>query len=165
MYGAFMTEKRNLRLDLFALGLLAVVVFLALALLTYNPADPVVELVAPFDRLFRPDVLVHPQNTEVQNACGQWGSLLASMMLTGLGVGAYYLVLSLGVLDVLLLLRRQIDAPLVRAGGWAISLIGLTTMAAIVVPSWSPGPIIGSGGYVGALGPGCWNCISPRSVR
>ncbi len=154
IYGAFMTEKRNLRLDLFALGLLAIAAFLALALLTYNPADPIVELVAPFDRLFQPDVLVHPQNPTVRNACGQWGALLATMMLTGLGVGAYYLVISLGILDTLLLMRRQIDAPLVRAFGWAVSLIGLTTVAAIVVPSWSPGPMIGSGGYVGALGSG-----------
>ncbi len=149
-----MTEKRNLRLDLVALSLLAVAVFLTLALLTYSPADPVVELVAPFDQLFQPDVLVHPQNATVQNACGEWGALMASMMLTGLGVGAYYLVLSLGILDALLLMRRQIDAPLLRSSGWAISLIGLTTMAAIVVPNWTPGPIIGSGGYVGALGAG-----------
>ncbi len=153
-FGAFMTEKRNLKLDLFAIGLLAVVVFLALALLTYNPADPVLELVAPLDRLFQPDVLVHPQNPTVQNACGKWGALLASMLLTGLGIGAYYLVISLGTLDALLLARRVIDAPLVRSSGWCISLIGLTTMAAIVVPNWSPGPIIGSGGYIGALGAG-----------
>ena len=38
----------------------------------------------------------------VQNACGKWGSLLASMLLTGLGIGAYYLVISLGTLDALL---------------------------------------------------------------
>ena len=36
----------------------------------------------------------------------------------------------------------------------AFPLIGITTMAAIVVPNWSPGPVIGSGGYIGALGAG-----------
>ena len=34
-----MFEERNLKLDLFALALLALVVFLALALATYTPAD------------------------------------------------------------------------------------------------------------------------------
>ncbi len=54
----------------------------------------------------------------------------------------------------LLLMRRDIDAPLIRTFGWSLSLIGLTVVAAIVVPNWSPGPVIGSGGYLGALGAG-----------
>ena len=67
-----MTEKRNLRLDLIALALLAVFIFMALALLTYSPADPVTELVAPFDRLYHPDVLVHPQNPTVLGFNSPW---------------------------------------------------------------------------------------------
>lgn len=149
-----MTDNRSLKLDVFALGLLALVVFLTLALLTYDPADPVVSLVAPLNNLYRPDVLVYPQHATVENACGIWGALLASMLLTGLGLGAYYLVLSLAALDALLLLRREIDAPLVRAIGWCLSLVGLTTLATLAVPDWSPGPVIGSGGYIGALGAG-----------
>jgi S-DNA-T family DNA segregation ATPase FtsK/SpoIIIE len=149
-----MTDNRNLKLDAFALGLLALVVFLTLALLTYDPADPVVDLVAPLNNLYRPDVLVYPQNATIENACGKWGSLAASMLLTGLGLGAYYLVVSLGTLDALLLLRRDVDAPLVRAIGWCTSLLGLTAIAALVAPNWSPGPVIGSGGYLGALGAG-----------
>ncbi len=149
-----MTKPRNLRIDLIALGLLAVVAILGLALFSYSPADPVMELVAPLNRYFQPDVLVHPQNETVQNACGSWGALMASLLLTTMGVGAYYLVLSLAVLDVLLLLRRRIDAPVVRTFGWTASLVGMTAVAALIVPSWSPGPIIGSGGYLGALGAG-----------
>ncbi len=72
-----MTDNRNLKLDVFALGLLALVVFLTLALLTYSPADPVVELVAPLNNLYRPDVLVYPQNAMIENACGKWGSLVS----------------------------------------------------------------------------------------
>ncbi|MHB8863600.1 MAG: FtsK/SpoIIIE family DNA translocase [Pirellulaceae bacterium] len=149
-----MTDKgnRNLRLDLLALGLLALVIFLTLALLTYSPADPLGELVAPLNSLYQPDVLVFPQNAVVENACGKRGALMASMLLTGLGLGAYYLVVSLATLDALLLLRREIDAPVVRAFGWCASLLGLTTIAALAVPNWSPGPVIGSGGYLGALG-------------
>jgi hypothetical protein len=64
-FDAFMTDhpsrNRNLRLDLLALGLLALAVFLALSLLTYSPADPVIELASPLNQLFHPDVLVYPQ--------------------------------------------------------------------------------------------------------
>ena len=147
-------ENRNLKLDLFALGLLALSIFLGLALVTYSPSDPVVELVAPLNRLFQADTLVYPVNTDVQNACGRWGALVACILFTGLGVGAYYLVGSLAALDVLLLMRRPIDSPIVRSLGWCVSLAGLTALLALVVPSLSPGPVIGSGGYLGALGAG-----------
>ncbi len=147
-------ENRNLKLDLFALGLLALSIFLCLALITYSPSDPVVELVAPLDRLFRSDMLVYPASAEVQNACGRWGALVACLLFTGLGVGAYYLVASLAALDVLLLMRRPIDSPIVRSLGWGTSLAGLTAMASLLIPNLSPGPVIGSGGYLGALGAG-----------
>ena len=88
------------------------------------------------------------------------------MLLTGLGVGAYYLVISLGTLDALLLLRREIDAPLVRAVGWCTSLVGLTTLAASGGAHWSPG----SGDRVRTVtwarsAPVCWKRTSPRSAR
>ena len=35
-----------------------------------------------------------------------------------------------------------------------MSLVGLVTLASLVVPNWTPGPVIGSGGYLGALGRG-----------
>ena len=149
-----MRENRSLKRDLFALGLLALVVFLSLALVTYNPSDPIVELVAPLNRFYQPDILAYPQNETIENACGKWGALIAGMLLTALGVGAYYLVFSLGAIDALLLLRRSVDSPTVRAVGWCTSLIGLTAVAAMAVPRWSPGPVIGPGGYLGALGAG-----------
>ena len=42
-----MLENRNLKLDLLALALLAAVIFLAAALLSYDPADPPGTLVFP----------------------------------------------------------------------------------------------------------------------
>ena len=149
-----MTHPRNLKLDLTALGLLAVVVFLGLALLSYSPADPVPPLLAPLDQIYRADVLVLPQNAEVANACGKSGALIADLLLNALGLGAYYLVISLATLDVLLLRRRTIEAPVLRMFGWCVSLIGLTAIVSLVVPHWTPGPVIGSGGYLGALGAG-----------
>lgn len=149
-----MLRNRNLSSDLFALALLVATVFCAAALITYNPADPVVEPIAPFNQLYQPDPTVYPISAEVTNACGKWGALAADFLLTSLGIGAYYLVLSVAVLDVLLLQRKQIDTPLVRATGWLVSLVGLTVFVNLIAPQLSPGPVIGAGGYLGALGKG-----------
>ena len=58
------------------------------------------------------------------------------------------------MLTVLLLVRREIDQPMLRTVGWVVSLVGLTTLAALAVPNWTPGPVVGAGGYVGAMGRG-----------
>ena len=146
-----MFDNRNLKLDLCALGLLATVIFSGLALVSYDPADPVPRLVEPLDRLYQPDILVHPTHTVPHNICGKWGALLADLMLNLLGLGSYYLVFSLGVLDLLLLRRQSTDSIVLRTFGWLASLVGLTALAATLVPGLSPGPVIGSGGYLGAL--------------
>jgi S-DNA-T family DNA segregation ATPase FtsK/SpoIIIE len=39
----------------------------------------------------------------------------------------------------------------VRLAGWLVSLIGLTALVAMIVPWLSPGPVVGAGGYVGAV--------------
>ena len=80
-----MFDNRNLKLDLCALGLLATVIFSGLALVSYDPADPLPSLVEPLDRLYQPDILVHQfEQPSVyakpalqHNPCisGYWGSL------------------------------------------------------------------------------------------
>ena len=57
-----MPKKRNPKLDLFALALFAVVVFLTLSLATFHRADP-------------PSQLVYPPGDEVRNACGPAGAM------------------------------------------------------------------------------------------
>ncbi len=149
-----MFEKRSLKLDLLALGLFVVVLFLGLALATYDPADSIGEVVPPFNALYQPDQLVHPANEEINNACGRWGAIAADVLLNGLGLGAYYVVLALGVVDFVMLRRKDIDTPILRTVGWAASLVGVTTLAALLFPALSPGPVVGSGGYLGVLGAG-----------
>jgi DNA segregation ATPase FtsK/SpoIIIE, S-DNA-T family len=51
-----------------------------------------------------------------------------------------------------LLVRHELNQFWLRAGGWLLSLLGVTTLAALAVPSLSPGPVIGAGGYLGAIG-------------
>ncbi|MCO6456076.1 MAG: DNA translocase FtsK 4TM domain-containing protein, partial [Pirellulaceae bacterium] len=146
-----MFENRNLRHDLFALGLLALVVFLGVSLITYDPADPVAQVAAELGGWYATDVLVYPQNEQLHNACGRWGALAADVLFQGLGVGAWYVLLSLAVVDITLLRRQAIENPVVRTLGWLASLAGITTLAALLAPHISPGPVIGAGGYCGAL--------------
>ena len=136
-----MLEQRDLKKDLLALGLLALAVFLAAALLSYDPGDP-------------PSKLVYPERAEVLNVCGRSGAFVSRYLFSALGLGAYYLVFSLGVLDAMLLARRPLTQPITRLCGWLISLAGLTTFAAMAMPQLSPGPVIGAGGYLGAAGRG-----------
>ena len=138
---AAMFEERKLKRDLAALALLGLVIFLAAALLSYDPADP-------------PSSLVYPPHLEIHNTCGRSGAVVARLMFEGLGIGAYYLVVSLAVLDAVLLLHRGISQPWIRAGGWLTSLVGLTTLSAMALGRLSPGPVIGPGGYLGAAGRG-----------
>jgi len=136
-----MPAKRSLRLDLFALTLLALAAFLGTALLTYDAADP-------------PGRLVYPNTEAIQNACGRAGALTAHFLLAGLGLGSYYLVLSVAVLGCCLLGWRGVTQPSTRLAGWLISLMAVTTLIAMLMPSASPGPVIGAGGYLGAMGQG-----------
>jgi S-DNA-T family DNA segregation ATPase FtsK/SpoIIIE len=136
-----MLEERDLKLDLLAMGVLVLTVFLAASLLGYHAADA-------------PSRLVYPEPAEVANLCGRSGALVSAVLLGTLGLGAYYLVVSLGVLAAVLLARRPPGDPLLRLLGWLLSLVGFSTLAAMALPGLSPGPVIGPGGYLGAAGRG-----------
>jgi S-DNA-T family DNA segregation ATPase FtsK/SpoIIIE len=147
-----MLEQRNLRLDLTALALVAVIIFLTVALFTYHPYDPVGPLPPPVNLLVSADPLALPPSNVVHNACGYWGALAANLLFNTFGYGSYYLIATLALIDFQLLRRKQIDRPVLRAVGWLLSLAGATTIIAVIMPGVSPGPVIGAGGYVGALG-------------
>ena len=136
---ASMFENRSLKFDLLALVLLASTALLVVSLLTYDATDP-------------PSTLVYPPHSEYQNTCGPIGAYAAHLLLESVGVGAYYLIASLGTLSVVLLWRRGIDQPVLRAVGWAASLVAIATLATMTFPQLTPGPEIGAGGYLGAMG-------------
>ncbi|MCC6125263.1 MAG: DNA translocase FtsK [Pirellulales bacterium] len=136
-----MFEQRNLKLDLLALALVALTVFLAASLFSYDRADP-------------PSQLVYPQNVEIHNVCGRSGAIASRVLFEAMGAGAYYLVVSLVVLDTVLLTRRKVNQPWLRAAGWLLSLVGVSVLAAVACPQLSPGPVIGAGGYLGTAGRG-----------
>jgi S-DNA-T family DNA segregation ATPase FtsK/SpoIIIE len=134
-----MFEDRSLKIDLFALVMFALVLFVGIALWTYDPADP-------------PSTIVWPPQETVNNSCGRAGAIAAHYLFESLGIGAYFLWSSMLAVASLLLRRREIDQPVLRTMGWAISIAGLTTLAALALPNWTPGPVVGAGGYVGAMG-------------
>ena len=136
-----MLAQRNVKFDLFALVLLALVVFLTMALFTYDPADP-------------PSSLSFPPRTTITNACGRCGAVAASLLFNALGLAAYYAVFSLAAVDGVLLTRRTIQGLVLRTVGWLLSLLGVATLAALALGAFSPGPTIGAGGYLGAAGRG-----------
>ena len=143
-----MFENRNIKQDLFALALLATVVFLSMAVVSYERSDPSLSNTA--------GALVYPSSSDTGNLCGLVGAWVADLLLRFSGVGSYYLVISLAVLDVFLLRRKEINQHWVRFSGWIISLVGLTTLISLAMthllpPFWT-GPELGAGGLLGAVG-------------
>ncbi|MEM8945816.1 MAG: DNA translocase FtsK [Planctomycetota bacterium] len=134
-----MFEKRNLKFDLLTLILLAATVLLGLAVVSYDASDP-------------PSSMVYPAPTEYRNACGPIGAYVSHFLLESVGIGAYYLVASLATMALVLVWRGGIDQPVLRAVGWAASLLSISTFATMALPNVTPGPVIGAGGYLGAMG-------------
>jgi len=133
-----MSFHSDLRRDLLALVLLAMTLFLGASLITFDPADP-------------PSDLVFPTHTQVTNVCGPLGATVAFHLLQWLGIGAWYLVLSLCITSITLLMRQPITRLNTRMAGWLVSLLSLLGLADCVFHSWSPGSIGGPGGYLGFL--------------
>ncbi len=152
-----MSEPRSRKLDVLALVLLALGLFLLMALTTYHPADlaggsssleisnlPSVGSVFPRPMMSPP--------AKIGNACGRSGAYAAEGLYRLLGWGAFFFVGSLVTLDLWLLMCRPVNDLVVRISGWLMTMVGVTTLLALVGPEISPGPIIGPGGYLGAAG-------------
>ena len=149
-----MIQNRNPRCDLLAVVLLVLNAFLVVALLTWDPADPVAPLFQPLDRLWQADMLVWPANEEVRNACGHTGALAASLLYSTLGIGAWVLAIGMAGVIVSLFHHQPTMSIWKRWTGWLLVLAGLTTLVNLLFPLWTPGPISGPGGYLGAMGAG-----------
>ncbi|MEO1498148.1 MAG: DNA translocase FtsK [Planctomycetota bacterium] len=132
-------SNRSPKIDVVAIALGVATLLAAVSLASYDRYDP-------------PSRLAWPPVVAVNNACGVVGAHTAHTLLETLGIGAYYAVASAGVLTWLLLARRETDQPMLRIAGWGLSLVAVSTLAAIVAPDWTPGPPVGAGGQIGALG-------------
>ena len=125
--------------DLFALGLLATCLFVVASLATFHPADP------PGSRVF-------PPHARAENACGLIGATASATLYEAFGLGAWFVVAFLAVLDMMLLRRKPMpDLPL-RAVGAVVAIAGSCTLLAMFLPDAVARPIWGPGGYAGATG-------------
>ncbi len=133
-----MMSFRRIWTDLFALGLFGLSLFVAVALFSYDPADP------PAQDAF-------PARTEASNLAGQTGAISAHYLLNWLGQGAWFLVVTLASVAILLLSRSDTNDLPVRIIGWTLSLAGICAVLKILLPQLGDTPAVGSGGYVGAF--------------
>jgi len=144
-----MLETRYLSRDLFALALLTATLYVAVAIGTYDPGDPVFSFYSLTDQ---PTYAVLPTPTSIHNTGGRCGALTAHWLLSAFGLGAYYMLFSAAALSAWLLARKQVRERWQRLFGWALTLLAFCSLAALLSPGWGTLPMIGPGGYLGATG-------------
>ncbi|MFK7778023.1 MAG: DNA translocase FtsK 4TM domain-containing protein, partial [Gimesia sp.] len=134
-----MIDVQRFKTDIIALGLLAVTVFLGLSLFSYDPADP-------------PAQLVYPVRDVAQNLCGISGAHTAHLLRSGFGIGAWGILLAFVVVDMRMFSRQQAVGVVVELLGLTLILTSVCIASQMMLGANNTTPLIGSGGYIGALG-------------
>ena len=142
----------SLRRDIPALAIAGATLLTFVAVLTHDSADPVPDNVWPFSHFYTPDASVYPLNTTVQNACGSLGALISSVLFESVGIGVSLVIAAGGGVATALLIRGQMNAPVLRSLGGCIVLIAVCTAAAMTTIELAGMPVVGNGGYLGAMG-------------
>lgn len=146
-----MSNERKVRWDILALFVGAASLFVWIALLSHQPADPVGSLAWPFSLLYEPDTVEFPQNERIQNWCGYWGALISHLLLHGIGVGAYLVAILVSLSVVVMLRQKPWASPLSRSVGWTLVLVALTALPSLLGLKFQIPVAVGNGGYLGAL--------------
>jgi len=134
-----MIDYQRLKTDLLALALFAATLFTGLALFSYDASDP-------------PSTLMYPVRADVLNLCGPSGAWLAHHLFNLFGLGAWFVLVSVLLLDLGLFSRNPVRDPWVRGVGASAMLIAICLLLQILAPRLPTAPLIGSGGYLGAWG-------------
>src|SRR5665213_278668 len=127
---SIMNDRHRLKTDLFALGLLAATVFVALSLFSHDPADP-------------PAATVYPARTSPLNTCGTPGAIVSHALCTAFGVGSWFALVVMTVVDVRLFSRKTEHDPLVRGFGWGLLLLVVCIGCRSMLEDSSGGTILG----------------------
>jgi len=141
-----MKLSRRLGVDLLAIALLALVVFVGLSLLSHHVADP------PADGQY-------PVHDEAVNLCGSLGAQVASNLFQTFGLVAWLLPPALGGLALSWLLRCEHDHPGLPLAGWVLFVLAATAAAQGWIPAFAGTPLTGNGGNLGLA---LWTAISSR---
>lgn len=146
-----MTETRKIEFDLEAVILSAFCIFLWLSLLSYDPADLGGSLPGPFKYLASLEGAVYPTNSTPNNLCGWFGAVASQLMVQGLGFGSLVVLVGLTMLSIWMF---RVQSNYVRASrqmGWVLVVIATTTIVALLQLRTPFSPVVGSGGYLGAI--------------
>ena len=124
--------------QILAIVLVPVVIFISMALISFDPADP------PASRGFPPRI-------EPANLCGHLGSTVATLIYQSTGVAGWLGVVFLGGLAVGLFRHQRFQDLPWRTVGAVLSITGLATLSTLFLPPFVPRPIWGPGGLGGTL--------------
>ena len=124
--------------QLFAIVLVPIVMFVSVALISFDPADP------PASRGFPPRI-------EPVNLCGNLGASVSTLIYQSTGVAGWLGVAFLAGLAIgLFRNQRYTDLPW-RASGAVLSILSLAMLCTLFMPSFIPRPLWGPGGLGGTL--------------
>jgi S-DNA-T family DNA segregation ATPase FtsK/SpoIIIE len=132
-----MLDKERLKTDLLALGLLALVVFVGLSFLSYDPADP-------------PSTLVFPLRQVPTNICGEVGAAVAFHTRQWLGFGVWVMLMTLISWDLKLFSREPSRRSVPTLIGIVLLVISCCALLHLFASGISSGSTFGSGGRIGA---------------
>ncbi len=147
-----MFDRERFRNDVLALGLLALVVFVGLSFLSYDPADP-------------PSDLVFPSRRTPINICGSTGASIAFYGKQMMGAGVWMMMAAMIAWDVSLFSREIPKRNWLAVAGTVLLVLSSCTALQIVFPELNSGSTYGSGGILGAwTGIGLREAFSPVGV-
>ncbi|HIK93766.1 MAG TPA: DNA translocase FtsK [Planctomycetes bacterium] len=147
-----MFDYERFRNDVLALGLLALVVFVGLSFLSYDPADP-------------PSDLVFPARRTPVNICGSTGAAISFYGRHLLGTGVWMAIAAMIAWDVSLFSREKPKRNWLSIAGTGLLLLSSCVVLHLLVPGFNSGSTYGSGGAVGAwTGAALTQSFSPAGI-
>lgn len=132
-----MFDYERFRNDVLALGLMALVVFVGLSFMSYDPADP-------------PSDLVFPARRTPINICGTTGASIAFYGRHLLGAGVWIAMAAMIAWDLLLFSRSKDQRFWLAGVGTALLVLFFCVATQLAAPSFNAGSAYGSGGVIGA---------------
>ena len=144
-------QPQEIALNVSAILLTALAVFLSIALLTQSPADPISEPIWPLGALYTPDQLVYPTAGHISNACGYWGALSSSWMMSSLGLSSFAVIATALTVAFKIFFRKPVQAVFMRSIGACIALVALASALALLPIQTANTPLVGAGGVLGGM--------------
>jgi DNA segregation ATPase FtsK/SpoIIIE, S-DNA-T family len=132
-----MFDYERFRNDVLALGLMALVVFVGLSFLSYDPADP-------------PSDLVFPSRRTPINICGSTGAAIAFYGRQLLGAGVWMVLAAMVAWDVSLFSKDKPTRNWLTLAGTFLLIACSCAAIQLALPAFRSGSTYGSGGVVGA---------------